>query len=229
MVDKDQFKILYRILNRFQQTGILQEMMLIGSWCLHFYRFMFENHEGLPATRTMDVDFLIPDIHQVRAEVDIPKLLKEEGFLSNYNRVSGMVKFDHPDLRVEFLVPELGKGHDKPLEIKKLNIKAQGLRYLNFLTDYPRIITYQHLRIRVPEPAVFALHKLIISGRRLNKEKAKKDLEMAVGLLDFLYTKPSEVGRIKSVLRTIPKKWRETILSVSEKHFPKLNETAKEL
>ncbi len=90
-------------------------------------------------------------------------------------------------------------------------------------------MTYEGLCIQVPEPAVFALHKLIISVRRLNKEKAKKDLEMAIGLLDFLYAKPREVGRIKSILRTIPKKWLQTILSVSEKHFPKLNETTEDL
>ncbi len=98
----------------------------------------------------------------------------------------------------------------------------------NFLTSYPRIISHENLHVRVPEPAAFALHKLIISTRRLNKEKAGKDLEMAVGLLEFLYKKPSEVGRIKSILRAIPKKWLETILPVSEKHFPELNETAKD-
>lgn len=229
MTENNQFKLLYRILRRFQEADILQEMMLIGSWCLHFYRFAFEDHGGMPAFRTMDVDFLIPDIDQVKHEVDIPKLLKEEGFLSHYHRASGMVKFDHPDLRVEFLVPELGRGHDKPLEIQKLGIKAQGLRYLNFLTGYARIISHADLHINVPEPAAFALHKLIISGRRLNKEKAGKDLQMAIGLLDFLYMKPREVGRIKAILRTIPRKWVETILSVSKKHFPRLNETAKNL
>ena len=172
MAEDNQFKLLHQILRRFQKAGILQEMMLIGSWCLYFYRFEFEHHDGMPAFRTMDVDFLIPDVHQVKHEVDVPKLLKEEGFLSHYNRSSGIIKFDHPDLRVEFLVPELGRGHDKPLEIKKLGIRAQGLRYLNFLTSYPRPILYEDIHIRVPEPAAFALHKLIISARRLNKEKA---------------------------------------------------------
>lgn len=229
MAEDNQFKLLYRILRRFQEAGILQEMMLIGSWCLHFYRFAFEDHGGMPAFRTMDVDFLIPNAHQIKHEVDIPKLLKEEGFLSNYNRASGMVKFDHPDLRVEFLVPELGRGHDKPAEVKKLGVQAQGLRYLNFLTSFPRVVSHEDLHVRVPEPAVFALHKLIISARRLNKVKAAKDLDMAVGLLEFLYTKPVQIKRIKSVLRTIPKKWLQTILSVSGKHFPQLNETAKDL
>ena len=229
MAEDNQFKLLYRILRRFQEAGILQELMLIGSWCLHFYRFAFDNHEGMPAFRTMDVDFLIPNAHRVKHEVDIPRLLKEEGFLSSYNRASGMVKFDHPDLRVEFLVPELGRGHDKPAEVKKLGIRAQALRYLNFLTSYPRVISHENLHVRVPEPAVFALHKLIISARRLNKEKAKKDLEMAAGLLEFLYTKPAEIKRIRSILRTIPKKWLQAILSVSRTHFPKLNETVRDL
>lgn len=140
-----------------------------------------------------------------------------------------MIKFDHPDLRVEFLVPELGRGHIRPLEIKKLGIRAQGLRYLNFLSSYPRIISYEDIHVRVPEPAAFALHKLIISARRLNKEKAARDLEMAISLLDFLYAKPREVGRIKSILRTVPHKWLQSILSVSKKHFPRLNETVEDL
>ncbi len=49
MDERNQFKLLYRILRRFQEAGALQEMMLIGSWCLHFYRFVFENHDALPA------------------------------------------------------------------------------------------------------------------------------------------------------------------------------------
>ncbi len=49
MAEGNQFKVLYRILRRFQEAGVLQEMMLIGSWCLHFYRFEFENHDDMPA------------------------------------------------------------------------------------------------------------------------------------------------------------------------------------
>ena len=225
--EEKQFKILLEILRKFQSAGILPDMMLIGSWCLYFYRLEFEN--VFPAIRTLDVDFLIPDRHHLQKEADVPSLLKEMGFVPTFNRSSGLVVYDHEELRVEFLIPELGKGHDQPQEVKKLHVKAVALRYLNLLVSYPRIVLYHELRIKVPEPAAFALHKLIISERRLNKVKARKDLEMAIGLLNFLYTKPKEVERIKSILRTIPQKWLETILSVSGKHFPKLNETAKGL
>lgn len=227
--EEKQFKILRNILGKFQSVGILQDFMLIGSWCLYFYQFEFKEKDGFSAIRTLDVDFLIPDHPTLRKEIDIPEILKEMGFVSTFNRSSGLVVYDHEELRVEFLIPELGRGHDKPQEIKKFHVNAVALRFLNLLTDYPRIVTYENLLLKVPEPAAFTLHKLIISERRLKKEKADKDLEMAVGLLEFLYTKPKEVARIKSILRTIPKKWLGTILSVSKKHFPKLNETAKEL
>ena len=227
--EEKQFRVLLEILEKFQSAGILQEMMLVGSWCLYFYHLEFKEADAFPAVRTLDVDFLIPHHRGLRNEANVPELLKAMGFVSTFNRSSGLIVYDHEDLRVEFLVPEWGKGCDKPQEVKKLHVKAVALRYLDLLMDYPRSISYHELRIKVPEPTVFALHKFIISARRLNKEKAKKDLEMAVGLLDFLYTKPAEVGRIKSIFRTIPKKRLQAVLSISAKHFPKLNETARDL
>jgi len=38
-----------------------------------------------------------------------------------------------------------------------------------------------------------------------------------------------EIMLIKSILRTVPRKWLQAILSVSGKHFPQLNETARDL
>jgi hypothetical protein len=125
-------------------------------------------------------------------------------------------------------VPEIGRGQDGSVAIKSLCINAQSLRYLDLLVDCPRLISFEGLQIRVPEPAVFALHKLIVSSRRMKKEKQKSDLETGVGLLEFLYSRPDEIKRIKSILLTIPKKWSKTILSVSAKYFPRLNQTTQE-
>jgi hypothetical protein len=190
MPKEEQFDLLLQVLKEFDRAGILKQLMLIGSWCLQFYRFHFEDPEALPAFRTMDVDFLIPSPNQIKNEIDVPAILKSRGFVPTFNRSNSIVKYDHPELRLEFLVPEIGKGHHGPQEIRKLHIRAQGLRYLNFLTAYPRVISYQKLSVCVPEPAVFALHKLIISARRLNQSKQKSDLDTAVGLLDFLYARP---------------------------------------
>lgn len=224
MAKEEQFEILLTVLRKFQEVGILTDLMLIGSWCLQFYRYHFEQPEKLPVFRTLDVDFLIPHASRIKTEVDVPEILRKEGFAPTYNRSSGIVKYNHRELQVEFLVPELGKGGDRVQEIKNLHIKAVALRYLNLLLDYPLFVNYEGLRIRVPEPAAFALHKFIISQRRINKEKQKTDLEMAKGLLNFLFERPKEMDRVKAILKTFPVKWRKSVLEVTKTHFQQLSE-----
>lgn len=224
MEKKEQFETLLQVLRRFDSAGVLEELTLIGSWCLYFYRAHFQNHPAIPPVRTLDVDFLIPHASRVRKEVDIPAILKEEGFLPIFNRSTGIVKYNHPQLLVEFLVPELGKGGQRAREIKNLHVKAVALRYLNLLLDYPFLVKYEGLEIRVPEPAVFALHKFIVSSRRPKAEKQSKDLEAAIGVLDFLWQRPGEIEKIKGILREIPQSWRKLIASVADRHYPPISE-----
>ena len=48
--------------------------------------------------------------------------------------LTGYTKYVHPELELEFLIAELGRGKgNKPYEIPKLHINAQGLRFLNLL------------------------------------------------------------------------------------------------
>ena len=220
--NEKQFEILLDILRRFHAAGILEQMMLIGSWCLYLYRLEFRNAEQIPPVRTMDVDFLIPSEGRISKEVDVPAILKQMGFVSTHNRASGMVVYDTPDLRVEFLVPELGRGLRKSPEIKKLHVKAHALRYLGLLGDHPRRVRYQGISVVVPEPAAYAFQKLIISQRRSKSEKKEKDLEGAIGVLDCVLALPSELTKAKSIFQALPKAWQRTILSVSQKHYPKL-------
>lgn len=70
-----QVDLLLRILSRFSKASVLDQCMLLGSCCLHFYRFKFDKADLLPAIRTMDVDFLIPQTGQIKKTVDVPGLL----------------------------------------------------------------------------------------------------------------------------------------------------------
>ena len=223
MEKNDQVSLLFKILKRFSENGVLEQGMLIGSWCLHFYRNEFQRFDLLPAIRTLDVDFLIPHPGRIKKSVDIPALLKEEGFVPIINFSNGLVRYQHPDLLLEFLAPELGRGFDKPRDIRPRHIQAAEIRFLNFLTENPKKVRYQGITVTMPNPAVFALHKLIVSSRRAKKEKREKDLSMAVGILELLFKDPKEKKRVKEVLASLPAKWRKIILSVSAKHFPALN------
>ena len=224
MAEKEQFAILSKILKRFQAAGILDDLILIGSWCLYFYRLQPGSFEDLPAVRTLDVDFLIPRPQRSKKEVNVPAILEEFGFTPTYHGMSGLVVYDHPELRLEFLIPEIGKGTSRPVSVRNLHVNAQAIRYLNFLSDYTMVVDYQGVEVRIPEPAAFALHKLIVSSRRTKKEKKQKDLESAVGLLELLFENPQGKERVLSILEKLPPKWRKTILAVSEEHFSELND-----
>jgi len=175
-------------------------------------------------SRTTDIDFLVPRPFRSGHKVDIPAILQEFGFATTFHGHSGLAVYDHPELRLEFLIPEIGKGSSGPVTIRDFQIKAQEIRYLNFLAAHPRKIEYRGLTVTVPEPAVFALHKLIVYSKRKKPEKREKDLAAAVGILEFLFKDPKEKERVLSVLKKLPPKWRKIIFSVSTKHFPALND-----
>jgi hypothetical protein len=223
VTESGQFEIVLRVLKRFQASGILDRLVLIGSWCLYFYRHGLGLLEDLPALRTTDVDFLVPHPFHFGRTTDVPAILEELGFAPTFHGMNGLAVYDHPELRLEFLVPEIGRGSSGPVVIRELHVKAQGIRYLNFLSSHVITIAYHGLNIRVPEPAVFALHKLIVSSRRTKKDKREKDLAAATGVLAFLFKDPKEEARVRSVLAKVPSKWRTAILAVSAKHFPALN------
>ena len=128
MLKDNQFDLLLEVLRKFQSAGLLNEVMLIGSWCLLFYRHEFKGADTWPALRTLDADFLIPNPKKIFKDVNIPSLLKELGFVSTHNRLNNLIVYDHPELRVEFLVPEMGRGTSDAQSIPNLHIKAQGFR-----------------------------------------------------------------------------------------------------
>jgi len=185
--------------------------MLIGSWCLPFYKEHFFGIVYSSAIRTRDIDFLIPDPRKIRGQTDIPALLKDLGFIVSFSGSKGYTKLEHPDLLIEFLSPEKGRGMDGPVKIPQLGVNATALRYLNFLVENKIKVDVENFTVCLPHPVNFALHKLIIFQRRIKKEKADKDREAATMLLRALIKK-GDGKRIKSVFDLIPPLWRKSVL-----------------
>lgn len=211
MAREAQRDVFLDLLHRFDREGVLNQVMLIGSWCMALYRSALSDATRLPAILTLDADFLIPSRASITREADVPAILQQMGFVPTFYRSSGWVVYDHPELRVEFLIPEVGRGHDQAHDVKQLHVKAQGLRYVNLLAAHPRKLSYEGLSVWVPEPAAYALHKLIISARRTKAEKRQKDLEASVALLDYLQSHPREQEQMRQILRGLPKGWLKTL------------------
>jgi hypothetical protein len=128
-VEKNQYKLCLEVLRRLSRAGISEDIILIGSWCMPFYRDYFAGIKYSPTIRTRDVDFLIPHPRRIRMDVNIPDLLKDLGFIIGHRGTEGYIQLEHPDLVIEFLSPERGRGIDKPVSIPKLSVNAVALRF----------------------------------------------------------------------------------------------------
>lgn len=54
---KNKNKLFENILLALNKAGILQDIILIGSWVLPVYKYHFSNSAGIPILRTTDIDF----------------------------------------------------------------------------------------------------------------------------------------------------------------------------
>ena len=103
-MEKNQSELCFEILRRFHKTGILDDFILIGSWCLYFYKDYFYDVPYIDqiSIKTRDIDFLISNPSRIKQEVDIPELLKDLGYVTIFKGPKGYIKLDHPDLLLEF-------------------------------------------------------------------------------------------------------------------------------
>lgn len=70
--------------------------------------------------------------------------------------------------------------------------------------------------ITLPHPIHYALHKLIIGHRRQKEDKALKDRQSGIDILNALIQK-GEADAIKKVFQALPNKWQSKIKSSLEK------------
>ena len=133
-MEKKQYELCVEVLRRLNKAGVLKDLILVGSWCIPFYKDYFKTIKYATTIRTRDVDFMVPGHINIKTKVDVAELLKDLGFVVGFQGREGYIRLEHPDLAIEFLVPEKGRGLNKPFPLKELGVNAQPLRYLNLLT-----------------------------------------------------------------------------------------------
>jgi len=193
-----------------KQQGILDNIILVGSWCVFLYKDYFKSRSYLPVLRTRDIEFLFPVPFHLNQKIDLYNLLKDLGFVLDFKGEQGYIVFQHPDLILEFLVPARGRESSKPFTIEQLGINAQPLRFMDALSRDPIQMLFGDVSVTLPHPVDFALHKLLIAGRRNRKEKAEKDRTQAVALLKALNI-AGDFETVRTVYTGMPKSWRRKI------------------
>lgn len=209
-MEKKKYDLCLEVLRRMKKEGILDKIILVGSWCIVLYEDYFKRKSILPVIRTRDLEFLFPVPLDLDRKTDLYDLLKDLGFVLDYKGEQGYIIFQHPDLILEFLVPARGKESDKPFPLDQLGINAQALRFMDALARNPIQILFNDVTVTLPHPVDFALHKLLIAGRRKERTKAEKDRAQAIALLIAL-NDSGEIGTIRTVYDAMPKSWGKTI------------------
>lgn len=213
---EENYKLLLAVFKELQKAGALKHLILAGSWCQYFYRILFEKSSEIPLLRTTDIDLLIPNPPKIFDNIDVPDIFKNLGFDSHFDYKTGLVKYVHPDLEIQFLTPDRGRGKNTPYSIKQLHVKAEGLRYLNLLQNYSIEMQHAGISIRLPEPEAFVLQKILASQERKDSFKKEKDLSSAQNIGELCLQDKKRRERLETIFTTTPVKWQKKILKSIE-------------
>lgn len=200
-----QFDLIDNILGKLQEEDILKHLLIVGSWSLYFYKYHYEA-TSLPPLRTEDIDFDANFLRKQKKPVDISEILRNLGFetiFHNNGCISFICNTAGERFKIEFLIPEKGKPTDEPVDIKGFGISAQPLRWLDILEKDIVTVDYKGLKVNIPNPARFAVHKLIISQRRKNRQgehsKFEKDIIQALSVTRML----SQMGQVSEITELV--------------------------
>lgn len=159
--------------------------------------------------RTMDVDLAMPGPQVSIALPDTPKVnlhdalsTFEAGFIPTHTLAGDAGPTyslqGEPGLQVDFLTT-LRRGGDAPRAIETLSVSAQPLKFLDYLLEQPTQATLLdragHCVVaNLPDPARYAVHKLIVHGERpvRQRTKARKDIEQAAALFQWYASHDAE-------------------------------------
>lgn len=193
----------------------MREVVVVGSWCSHFYRTLVPGAENIGTIRTGDLDILIPNPGKVRAGPGIYEVLEGLGFVVDQSR-EGYTRLLHPLMAIDFIVPERGKGRTAPVRVPGLGVNASALRFMDFLIEGTLVFETGGIALRMPNPLNYGLHKLIISERRPNQDKAEKDRRLAVDILRAVVAR-GEGEVLKDLFVSLPKRGKAGILMALKK------------
>ena len=189
---------------------------LIGSYCLPVLKDNIKLN--LPTVKTQDIDFLVNTPYK-GGKKDIESLLKPLGFSIGFYH-DGSTYFTNGIFKVEFLTFKKGKGTDRAIYIEPLKIKATPLRFLQLLCDDQVEIKKEGYTYRIPNPWVFAYHKILISKRREKKDKREKDILQANAILREVFKRPDLKSKAFSYLDALPLGWEKIIKKHISAYFP---------
>ena len=194
------------------------------------------------AERTQDVDFThagksLSIALPANIEIDADEAIKSLGMgflpMPDSTTKAGPTYLNprEPEFRLDFVTTRHREG-DKPFNHPRLGVVLQPLAFMEYvLEDLRQAVVFSGdtvVLVNVPDPARYALHKLIVFGERKGSyaTKSVKDLQQAAALLARLKElRKSDIDRAWKDLVSRGRGWRSRAkqgLQALDKRFPAL-------
>ena len=90
-------------------------------------------------------------------------------------------------------------------------MNAQRLRFLELLESDKIIVDFNGLKVTLPHPVNFGLHKIVVSSRRKSAEKKAKDIEAGLEVLRLCVDNMDERKLVK-LFKNISEKQRKKVI-----------------
>jgi hypothetical protein len=229
----------FRVVRRLAEYGFFRAGgVLIGTHAFLAYSNMLGVRWGAQ-DRTQDIDFAhagksmalaLP--HNIEVNTDDAIASLEMGFLpiaGLSGKLGGTYLIpSEPEFRLDFLTPLHRKG-EEAYEHPTLHITLQPLPFMEFsLEAVEQAVLFcpdGAVVVNVPDPARFALHKLLVHGERKGAFSAKstKDLVQAAQLLAYLAEhRSTQVAEAYADLLSRGKGWKtriaQGVAALSKRH-----------
>jgi hypothetical protein len=184
-----------RVIKTLSESGIFAAGgVLIGTQAYMTYGPMLGVRLAQSNLHTADIDIGAVDLALEDTPVSLADAIRsaDENFFvvpaRPRSRISTALKYKGGELRVELLTPHRTGEPWSPVIVRSLGFGAQQAPYLGYLLEHAVEATYvaeDAIRVRVPDPARFALHKLIVAADRAPSSHAKslKDRAQAAELM----------------------------------------------
>lgn len=198
-----------QILKKFTEYKLWDSgIEIIGSWCFLIYQ-KYLPMDRYPL-RTQDLDILIPYPYKGKP-FDLSSIFRELGFEERFNP-DGSIYFSTSSLKVEILAPKKSSKAHEPVHLDVLTVSPQFIYLVNMLLDDSIVIKISRgIKVKLPAPASFFLHKMLVSTRPRRKDKKMKDLRQAIHIGRYILSENIQKKKLRSKWESLPTNWKKKI------------------
>ena len=187
-----------RVLDALADAQLFRESVLIGTGAYQCYSAVTGYRLPSAALTTQDADIATASLAIAAAEAQDTMLAILQRADPTFRPIPGLKPADPPSafasangFMVDLVTPQLRRTDRNPMPLPALSAGAAPLQHLKWLIEEPVTAAAVHgagVLIKLPQPARFAVHKLILAQKRGAHEHAKrtKDLRQAGALIDVL-------------------------------------------